>query len=746
MRRTLRAALAELPKRPPFWFALMVAAFFHAVFLAESGVFLGGYDVVRQDFWNRAFIAERLATGEFPLWNPYSYAGYPFIANSVANLYYPPSLLFLILPLPTAFTLNVLLHVFLAAEGMRRFLRPLLEDDRASVGAAVVYAFGGFMADRIAAGHLTFYQPAALLPWILLLVERAATTANRRSLLAAGFLFGVLILGSVPQISHYLALFVAGYFVARRAMTRATEDPGPAGEGRFIAVAAGIPPLAFFFAPAFLTAAVQIAPTVELAAMSDRSHASYEFSTFFSYPPAALSQFILPNIDAASAPTSFEFTAYIGVAALGLAGLGLGDRKARPLTLLFALAGLGALTIMLGKHTPFFSIWFHTIPGMPLFRAPCRAAVILVFCLSALVGFGIRRLQAGDDDRRVGRFLLGQAILLGALAPLLRVAMNDEEPWTGPVFAAAVGSMPLVCHRLWQRPSLRPVAAVLLPLVLFLDLFVCLNHRAPLQQSRDFAGAFEWEQRVMETPGFHRVALPAGGSRAKVFHYHDVNGYEAIAYEPYFRFVHEMTETEKSGLDRHTIPPAVFAEPHPRFGEILSLRFILKPDGALAEFPAFPRAYLVQDARIVPDPEAQLHFLKTDGPDLAATALVDRLTKAPPIARALDPADAGAKPTAQIVAFEPERIEVETRIPGDSPMILVLNELHYPGWRAWVNGREVGIMRANHLVRAVRVPGGVSNVRFEYRPLSWRVGLTITLLSALVAGFLFFPRQRAAVS
>ncbi len=744
--------MAELPQRPPFWFALMVAAYFHAVFLAESGVFIGGYDVVRQDFWNRAFIAERFAAGEFPLWNPYSYCGYPFIANSVANLYYPPSLLFLVLPLPAAFTLNVLLHVFLAAEGMRRYLRALLEDDMAAVGGAVVYAFGGFMADRIAAGHLTFYQPAALLPWILILVERAATTRELRRLIAGGFLFGVLILGSVPQISHYLALFVAGYFVARRAMARArvaaavTGDEGGAVRGRLTAVAGGIPFLAAFFAPAFLTAAVQIAPTVELAAMSDRSHASYGFSTFFSYPPAALSQFVLPNINAASVPTSFEFTAYIGVAALGLAALGIGDPGSRPLTLLFVLSGLGALTIMLGKHTPVFAIWFHTIPGMSLFRAPCRAAVIPVFCLSALVGFGIRRLHAGDGDRRVGRFLAGFAMVVCGLAPLLRIAMKDDEPWTGPLFAMAVGLMPLVCHSLRRRPSLRPVAAVLLPLVLFLDLFVCLNHRTPLQQSRDFAGEFEWEQRVKETPGFHRAALPAGGSRAKVFHYHDVNGYEAIAFEPFFRFVHEMTGTEQSGLDRHTIPPGVFAEPERRFGEILSLRFILKPDGTLAELPAFPRAYLVSDAQIMPDLDAQLQALKSSSPDLAAAALVDRLSDDPPAGRNLDPDEAGSEPTARIVAFEPERIEMETRVPGDSPMILVLNELHYPGWRAWVNGREVGIMRANCLVRAVRVPGGLSTVRFEYRPWSWRIGLTITLLSALVAGFLFLPRKRAAVS
>src|SRR5260221_13895403 len=37
--------------------------------------------------------AERLAQGEVPLWNPYNYAGHPFLADTQSAVFYPPRLL-----------------------------------------------------------------------------------------------------------------------------------------------------------------------------------------------------------------------------------------------------------------------------------------------------------------------------------------------------------------------------------------------------------------------------------------------------------------------------------------------------------------------------------------------------------------------------------------------------------------------------------------------------------------------------
>jgi uncharacterized membrane protein YfhO len=66
----------------------------------------------------------------------------------------------------------------------------------------------------------------------------------------------------------------------------------------------------------------------------------------------------------------------------------------------------------------------------------------------------------------------------------------------------------------------------------------------------------------------------------------------------------------------------------------------------------------------------------------------------------------------------------------------VMSEVFYPGWQAFVNGRETSIYRVNGFMRGVVVPDGQSVVRFEYRPASVRVGAALGLAALLGTAFL----------
>ena len=59
--------------------------------------------------------------------------------------------------------------------------------------------------------------------------------------------------------------------------------------------------------------------------------------------------------------------------------------------------------------------------------------------------------------------------------------------------------------------------------------------------------------------------------------------------------------------------------------------------------------------------------------------------------------------------------------------MLFVNDMIYPGWRAYVNGHETPIYRANYIFRAIYLPAGQHTVEFVYRPRSFRLGLLITL-------------------
>jgi hypothetical protein len=137
---------------------------------------------------------------------------------------------------------------------------------------------------------------------------------------------------------------------------------------------------------------------------------------------------------------------------------------------------------------------------------------------------------------------------------------------------------------------------------------------------------------------------------------------------------------------------------------------------------ALPRTFVVHSARVASDAEAQAAFVDPAQP-LRRTAL---LAEGEPLE---GPGCEGS--TARVTEAGLSRVEVALEACG--PGYLLLSDSHYPGWEATLDGEPVPVRRANAVMRAVRVPPGAHSVRFDYRPLSFRLG---ALLSALALGAL----------
>ena len=141
---------------------------------------------------------------------------------------------------------------------------------------------------------------------------------------------------------------------------------------------------------------------------------------------------------------------------------------------------------------------------------------------------------------------------------------------------------------------------------------------------------------------------------------------------------------------------------------------------------ALPRAWLAPDARVL-DAAAMLQVIRTgilpDGSkwDPVRTALVETELPMPVAASTQDG-------RAEITAYEPNRVNLQTHSSGKS--ILVLSENYYPGWRVYVDGQPAEVVRVNYALRGVLVPAGDRPVSFVYRPWSIMGGLLLSLLTA----------------
>jgi hypothetical protein len=80
-----------------------------------------GSDMTFEFVASRAYLAENLRAGHVPLWNPFTYAGQPFLGGFEAAVLYPPNVVFLFLPLAAALNFSLLLHLVIFGWGMAQW-------------------------------------------------------------------------------------------------------------------------------------------------------------------------------------------------------------------------------------------------------------------------------------------------------------------------------------------------------------------------------------------------------------------------------------------------------------------------------------------------------------------------------------------------------------------------------------------------------------------------------------------------
>ena len=84
--------------------------------------------------------------GDLPLWNPYLFSGTPLLGGFNAGAAYPVTWLMAILPVFTAWTLNLALAYDVALAGMYLFLRRQSISSTAATFGAATFAFAGYMS------------------------------------------------------------------------------------------------------------------------------------------------------------------------------------------------------------------------------------------------------------------------------------------------------------------------------------------------------------------------------------------------------------------------------------------------------------------------------------------------------------------------------------------------------------------------------------------------------------------------
>lgn len=441
------------------------------------------------------------------------------------------------------------------------------------------------------------------------------------------------------------------------------------------------------------------------------------------------------------------------------------------LSFLVLLLVIGCL-IAAGWHTAFGRV-LYTLPVIGKLRAVERAMVLADFALAVLAGFG---LQHVIERPRPQRWLLLPAVLIlgvptffvwyahqpasAAAAPDLdRLSLALPNTWISLILALASGLLLAWWSR--RRPGVLTLALavglVVIDMALYASTFTpteprrLYRHRPqvlgalprdgePFRKATVIVTSNDLETRVAQ----ETLALSWG----MLYGIEDINGFNSLQPRRYTDYVFGPREGDVSYgylRDRELF------QPHSPVLSSLNVRYVLVPAGTPIDLGphlrpvfdnahvrvyentlAYPRAYFTERVRGELDPRAVLRAVTAPGFDGRREAVVEsHSVPALPVA--------SAPGGASVTRNGPNDLRIATE--AAESRFLVVSEMYFPGWHAYVDGAEAPIYRTNYLFRGVVVPPGRHTVTFAYRPRSIAAGAGVSFLSAVVAGALLYRRR-----
>ncbi|MBI4591412.1 MAG: YfhO family protein [Candidatus Rokubacteria bacterium] len=696
------------------------------------------------------YAAAEIRDGRFPLWNPHAFTGAPFFANPQTALLFPLNALAYLLPVPTALTLISILKLSAAGLGMYWFVRLLAVGPLPAFTGAVAFMFNGLLIVWL---QWSFASAVVILPLLFGMTERLRQRGDRRTVGGLAVVVALEIFAGYPQAASTGLLALAAWAVYR---ARGAPHPRKFLVGWAVGVGLGV-----------AIGAVQLLPFIEYLRASSVLFYRSEWMYVFSLPLRSAITFLMPYYygsptgDDFWGPANFnEITATVGVLPWVVLPLALLAAWSRAGTKFFF--GLLALAAVMLYELPVLAAALANLPPLSM-AINTRISGFLVLSLCVLSGLGldaIRKappacLHTAQTGVRVAFLILAGFSLLFLVddyATIIRTPMKVSVFIQHAGFLALLTLATLLVlrllrderggHRWWlglvavQLASVLPLAVTYNPVI-----DARLLYPGPPQIIRHLqAKSAQDRSRVL-------FKVPRVTNLGTMFGLFEAGGYDGMT--P--RQVEQLVDPEGSLDSLASGAFRVTADVSSRVFDLLGIRRVMVAPGAESPAPHFsleydgpdgrvyrndralPRAFLVFRARKCLDDDVALRLVNDDAIDFHEEVLIAGCAEAPPAG------PRGGVAHAEIREYGRDRVVIQGTT--DSPAYLVLTDSWFPGWRAWVNGTEHTVWRANHAFRAVWLGPGRHDVEFRYTPAPLRHGLALSLLATLaVAGLFFWPR------
>lgn len=639
-----------------------------------------GRDFLFYEFPVCVYVKQALLNGTIPLWNPANLLGIPLLAQLAPMVFYPPTLLYLLLPTAWGVSLFMFFHMAFGGLGMYYLVRRLTNCSYGAFVAGYLFGFGGFSLNLLTWPHIM--ASTSWLPWVVLAGYNWLSSPTWRTYSWLTLAGGLQLLTGTPEtiIITWVCLGLVALSI----------DPFEWSLMRLIGAPIG----------AGCLAAVQLFPFLRFAHDCSRQQGAITNKWHVTWH--SLIDFILPLHHAkmegfggtALADMPIYRSIYVGLAVISLAFIFVFKFRDKQLIIL----GVGSLLgLMLAAGLTLY------LPVLKLTRYPCKFTYMFIFLIILISGIGLGRYRIKPKH-------LSIPVILGIV--LFGLEWFNPGPNLVNAGCRVILGLGVFYCLLYRVPLLLTCS------LFFLDVAThCPNMQisVPVQAMEALTAPISGTGRYFPNPQFEQLNLKDKNlepATAAYFMLRDANLLtEAETIYGFFPMYLRANDNLLRALMQTS------AQQHQHLLDMVGARYVCTDKGAwVTNSTALPFATIGKTPVTCTNPE--VYWLATD---------YAKVVMLPMEAKELGSADSNA--VVQVLARSAHTIELSTE--ANRPTWVVVSQTYYSLWHAKVNGQPVKIYPANGLLQAVPVPSGKSHVQLFYQDRMFELGLVVSVFTCV---------------
>lgn len=706
-----------------------------------------------------------------PFWNNFLFCGN--LAGT--HTYTSPVFFVLFYIFPVTYAHDILLFIHLLGTGVFTYfyLRQIGLKEPASLLGAVAWMFNGYAMTWFEVEHLPVMS--GLFAASLFFIERWLARRTLLSWLGIVISIALTVGVSYANALYFQLLFIVIYFLYR---LFGSEINGTGKLKIFLgkAVLFGLAVLV-----AFLLSFNFFVLHLKHYKKSQRGDISYGelYDRFAKVYPASLITALYPDFfgnpafklvmtPAEKGKNSYnnysELCIYSGVLSVFLAIAALVHLRRKKHVIFYGSCAAAVLFMAMGSFL-YYPLW-RFVPGLN-FANPTRCLYIFGFCVSMLAALGMDVLDRGDDIRK--KILASVWLLISIFAITVAISAQSDSVINfaincgnnSAVFTEAKKYLSFASYPVFHPLSLVIVSFFLLmsvlfmknskgrrlllfgiPLLLIYDLTVfSLNFNSLVPREMEYPPTpglkfLQHDKELFRCMGFSGIVMD---NVLSPFNIEDIGGYASVFPRRYADYIFISQKASEGELPKRYPNYLMLKNWKSPLLDLINMKYVLLPkaadigddkfklvyDGEMRIFEnkgAFDRIFFVPEYLFCASKDDTLKHLRNfSAEDFRRRVILEDM-----------PEQSGKSPPRENTKCD---IKVELYMPGHivfsanagSDGFLVIADSYDSSWKAEVDGKKEKILRANYIMKALRISRGTHRIELHYRPLALIIGIYVSV-------------------